>query len=71
MQGVDQSTLLPFIRTTAQRNKGIGAYDKIFLKIDEETTAKIGQYAQRASYNDKHSDAGSLVISFASLYRKQ
>ncbi|MBK8549759.1 MAG: non-ribosomal peptide synthase/polyketide synthase [Ignavibacteria bacterium] len=47
MNGIDQSTLLPFIGTTTQRTKGVGDYESIFLNLDNETKVKAEQFAQR------------------------
>ena len=47
MKGVEQGTLLPFIGTTAQRNKGIGEYGTEVLVFDEETTSKAEAFAQK------------------------
>ncbi|MBK8549760.1 MAG: amino acid adenylation domain-containing protein [Ignavibacteria bacterium] len=47
MQGIEQSTLLPFIETTALRTKGVGEYDTIDLNMDAETTGRIGRYVQK------------------------
>lgn len=47
LKNVDQSTILPFIADTAERNKGIGIYKTISLSFDQEKTQAIQQYAQR------------------------
>ncbi|MCW3106371.1 MAG: Nonribosomal peptide synthetase, partial [Segetibacter sp.] len=47
LQGVEQSTLLPFIGAIAERNKGIGLSDLLFLEVDTHKTAKIQHYAQK------------------------
>ncbi|MEO6228747.1 MAG: amino acid adenylation domain-containing protein, partial [Ferruginibacter sp.] len=47
LKNVEQSTLLPFIGTTTERNKGLGEYGSVILEISSEITEKIGQYAQR------------------------
>ncbi|MEO7768162.1 MAG: amino acid adenylation domain-containing protein, partial [Ferruginibacter sp.] len=47
LKGIDQSTLLPFIKNTSQRTKGTGEYKSVALNIDTVTTARIQSYAQR------------------------
>jgi len=44
--GIGHGTLLPFIRTTAERTKGRGAYGSVQVRLDEATTAHIRGYAQ-------------------------
>lgn len=39
--------MLPFIGTTAERNKGIGLYKSMYLSITPEITAEIEKYGQR------------------------
>jgi non-ribosomal peptide synthase protein (TIGR01720 family) len=45
LNGIEQSTLLPFIGTTADRTKGLGIYKSSTLQIDIATTAKVQSYA--------------------------
>ena len=47
LKGVEHGTLLPFIGTTTERNKGVGAYSSIILQIDADTTARIQNYTQK------------------------
>jgi len=47
LKGIGQSTLLPFIGTTNQRNKGVGAYGSLFLNLSATVKAKIEEYAKR------------------------
>jgi len=47
MKGVEQSTLLPFISTTKERNKGQGIYKSLSLQVNAVTTAQIEKYAQK------------------------
>ena len=47
LRGIEQNTLLPFIGTTAGRNKGLGDYASLSLLLDAVTTTKIQGYAQR------------------------
>ncbi|HET9276550.1 MAG TPA: condensation domain-containing protein, partial [Flavitalea sp.] len=46
LKDVDQSTLLPFIGTTAERNKGFGAYKSLHLNISAELSSEIEKYGQ-------------------------
>lgn len=47
LKGVEQSTLLPFIKTTKARNRGVGEYMSSWLQLDEDKTAQIESYAQK------------------------
>ncbi|MHA4812691.1 condensation domain-containing protein, partial [Flavitalea flava] len=47
LQGVEGSTLLPFIEPTAERNKGLGAYGEEEVWINSRETAGIVAYVQR------------------------
>ena len=47
LNGLDESSLLPFISITADRTKGIGLYKDESLHLDRETTSRITRYAQR------------------------
>jgi hypothetical protein len=49
LQGVEHSTLLPFIGSTAERTKGMGVYQCEYLGLDAALTEKIQGYAQRHS----------------------
>jgi amino acid adenylation domain-containing protein len=46
LQGISEGTLLPFIRKTAERNKGKGEYASLLLELDSAATTKIQGYAQ-------------------------
>ncbi|MGI8634629.1 MAG: non-ribosomal peptide synthetase, partial [Segetibacter sp.] len=48
MRGLEESTLLPFIPTTAERTKGVGEYKSLFLQLDAAKTAKIQSFAQKS-----------------------
>jgi len=47
LKGVEGGTLLPFVKWDADRNKGIGIYRKIGLRLNEEITGRVLSYAQR------------------------
>ncbi|MEZ4823682.1 MAG: condensation domain-containing protein [Ignavibacteria bacterium] len=47
MEGIEQSTLLPFPGITTQRTKGIGEYDSLNLILNEETRQKAESFAQK------------------------
>lgn len=47
LNGVDESTLLPFVEATSERTKGAGAFNTFSMVLDEEFTARIGKYAQK------------------------
>jgi non-ribosomal peptide synthase protein (TIGR01720 family) len=47
LKGINQSTLLPFIATTAERTKGKGNYKSEYLQIDGGITDQLQSYAQR------------------------
>ena len=47
LDGLGHSTLLPFIGSTPERNKGRGLYQSLHLKVDAAVAAKIHEYAQR------------------------
>ena len=47
MQGIEQSTLLPFSGITTQRTKGVGDYDTFNLILNEETKDRAESYAQK------------------------
>jgi len=47
MQGVEQSTLLPFIRNTANRTKGIGLYKSMAFKLEEQQSGEVERFAQQ------------------------
>ena len=47
LNGVEHSTLLPFIGVATDRNKGVGEYQTLGLLLDTATTSKINQFAQR------------------------
>ncbi len=46
LDGVETGSLLPFIETTAERNKGVGTYQSLVLNFDADTTAKINRFVQ-------------------------
>ncbi|MGI8636035.1 MAG: condensation domain-containing protein, partial [Segetibacter sp.] len=43
---VEQSTLLPFITNSTERNKGGGEYGSVVLELNNNTTAKVKNFAQ-------------------------
>jgi amino acid adenylation domain-containing protein/non-ribosomal peptide synthase protein (TIGR01720 family)/FkbM family methyltransferase len=47
LKEVDQSTLLPFIRSTAERTKGIGNYQSLSFKLDTEKSLAAERFAQQ------------------------
>jgi amino acid adenylation domain-containing protein/non-ribosomal peptide synthase protein (TIGR01720 family) len=47
LQGMQQPPLLPFIKTAAHRNKGIGIYKEEALLFDKQASANINDYAQQ------------------------
>jgi amino acid adenylation domain-containing protein/non-ribosomal peptide synthase protein (TIGR01720 family) len=47
LSGLEDSTLLPFVGTTGERNKGAGSYGSLFLNLDAAFTAQLKQYAQK------------------------
>ncbi|WP_147203649.1 non-ribosomal peptide synthetase, partial [Segetibacter aerophilus] len=47
LQHIEQSTMLPFISSTADRNRGVGEFKTEYLKIDSETTSKVQAFAKR------------------------
>jgi amino acid adenylation domain-containing protein len=47
ISGVEQGTLLPFIPPVTDRNKGIGIYNTISLRIENAFAEKIQSYAQK------------------------
>jgi len=47
MKGVEQSTFLPFVSATKERNKGIGFYKSLSLQVNGDATKKIEKYAQK------------------------
>ncbi len=47
LKDIEHGTLLPFIGSSAERNKGGGRYKSLSLNIDAETTAGIQAYAQK------------------------
>ncbi|MEZ2339471.1 condensation domain-containing protein, partial [Mucilaginibacter sp. RCC_168] len=46
LKGVEAGSLLPFIATKTERNKGLGQYKQALLFLDEHKTATITAYAQ-------------------------
>lgn len=46
LQKIEQSTLLPFIEITNERNKGAGEYKTSSLNLDKNLTTKIQAFAQ-------------------------
>jgi amino acid adenylation domain-containing protein/non-ribosomal peptide synthase protein (TIGR01720 family) len=46
LQGIEESTLLPFIDATTQLTKGQGIYKSMFLNFNKETTAMAENFAQ-------------------------
>ncbi len=47
MAEVEYGTLLPFIKTSPERTKGIGTYKSALLRLDETVQSKIDEYAKR------------------------
>lgn len=47
LKSVEQNTLLPFIRSSAERTKGLGTYKKVSMHIDARRTALIEGFARR------------------------
>jgi amino acid adenylation domain-containing protein len=47
MDGLEESSLLPFVPSTAERNKGVEAYCALDLLLDEIKTRKLQAYAQQ------------------------
>jgi len=47
MEGVETATLLPFIKTGSNRNKGVGQYREQQLELDRHTTLRITETAKR------------------------
>ncbi|GAA3937003.1 amino acid adenylation domain-containing protein [Chitinophaga oryziterrae] len=47
LSGVEEGTLLPFIKAGADRTKGAGEYSNRVLELDASVTAKITRYAQQ------------------------
>jgi amino acid adenylation domain-containing protein len=46
LQGIEQGTLLPFVKTTADRTKGIGKYESLSIVLDGDRAAQIQDFAQ-------------------------
>ena len=47
MKGVSQGTLLPFIASNVQRNRGAGDYETLELRLDPKTSGSIESFAQK------------------------
>lgn len=47
MQPIEQSSLLPFISLTAERNKGLGLYKSTRLSLDANFTSNLVTYSQK------------------------
>ncbi|NLR67705.1 non-ribosomal peptide synthase/polyketide synthase [Chitinophaga varians] len=47
MEGVEDPTLLPFVRSGADRTREAGTYKDHILRVDETLTAKINAFAQQ------------------------
>jgi amino acid adenylation domain-containing protein/non-ribosomal peptide synthase protein (TIGR01720 family) len=47
LHDVEQATMLPFIPTTTDRNRGVGTFETRNLKIDKILTSKVQAYAKR------------------------
>jgi hypothetical protein len=47
LAGLNQGTLLPFVESTAERNKGLGKYKTVSLQISTAFTSKIQTFAQK------------------------
>jgi len=46
LDGINKGTLLPFIKTTTERTKGIGKYESLSILLDGAATARIQAYVQ-------------------------
>src|SRR6185295_6553014 len=46
LKGIEDGTLLPFISTGMERNKGVGNFKETLLLLDERKTAAVTSYAQ-------------------------
>ena len=46
LKGVEQNTLLPFIKSTNERTKGAGTYKTLTLQLDSAATLMLQRYAQ-------------------------
>ncbi|MEO7583966.1 MAG: non-ribosomal peptide synthase/polyketide synthase [Ferruginibacter sp.] len=47
LKGVEQSTLLPFVGNTPDRNKGIGLYKSLSFKLNADQSAEVEKFAQK------------------------
>ena len=47
LEGVQESTLLPFIATSQERNKGVGVYQTTLLQLDPDEASRIQGFAQK------------------------
>ena len=47
LKGLAQTTLLPFISNTNQRNKGLGNYESEFLSLKKDIALDIQNYSRR------------------------
>ncbi len=47
LKTLELGTLLPFIKKTAERTKGLGKYNSLVLSVSEEKSAQVRNYAQK------------------------
>ncbi|MEO6731987.1 MAG: amino acid adenylation domain-containing protein [Ferruginibacter sp.] len=47
LQDVEHNTLLPFIGSTLERNKGMGTYEKLDIQLNDSVTQRMNRFAQR------------------------
>ncbi|MBB6498037.1 non-ribosomal peptide synthase/polyketide synthase [Pedobacter cryoconitis] len=47
LKGISEGCLLPFVNTTADRNKGVGLYRQFPLRVNAVLSAQLSRFAQR------------------------
>jgi amino acid adenylation domain-containing protein len=64
LKGVTESTLLPFTSSSADRNKGVGKYDTVKLRLSADETSQIERFAQesRITVNTMMQGAWSYLL---------
>ena len=64
LKGVSESTLLPFTSSSADRNKGVGEYDTVKLRLGVDETSQIERFAQdnRITVNTIMQGAWSFLL---------
>ncbi|RZK77834.1 MAG: amino acid adenylation domain-containing protein, partial [Pedobacter sp.] len=64
LKGVSESTLLPFTSSSADRNKGVGEYDNVKLRLGVDETSQIERFAQdnRITVNTIMQGAWSFLL---------